>query len=243
MSNSSHPENNKAMTHYNQKIYCLILFLCMVGTVSAQKAERDYLRKGNRAYKKESYVEAEVSYRKAIEVSPFSAESLYNLGNSLALQGKDKEALEAYAKAAERTQNPNKLSSIYHNTGDLYMASQNYPAAIEAFKESLRKDPTNDMTRYNLALAQKLLKENPPQEQEQEEQQQDQNKDEQDQQEQDQNKDQKDNEAPQEEDRKDKMSQENAEQLLKAAMQDEQRLREQMKQEVPAQGGRPEKDW
>lgn len=227
------------MKHYHSRIYFMLLFLCAIGTASAQKAEREALRKGNRSYKHESYVEAEVSYRKALETNPFSTEALYNLGNTLALQGKGEEALAQYEKAAQRTTNPNKLSMIYHNIGDIYMASSNYAAAVEAFKESLRKESNNDRTRYNLALAQKLLKENPPQEQEQE---QNQKQDEQDQQAQ--NKDDQNKDTPDpEEDRKDKMSKENAEQLLKAALQDEQRLREQMKQEMPTQGGRPEKDW
>lgn len=216
-------------------------FLLAAGTVMAQKAEREYLRKGNRAYQNKSYVEAEVSYRKVLETTPFSPEGLYNLGNAMTLQGKDKEAMELYTKAAERcTGNSQKQSMIYHNIGDLYMASANYAGAVEAFKQSLRKDPANDETRYNLALAQKLLKENPPQNQDQQQKQ----DEKQDQQDQEQNKNQQEQNNPkQEEQKKDQMSKENAEQLLKAAMQDEQKLREKMKQKAPAQGRQMEKDW
>ncbi len=226
----------------NKILYIGVCLTLCAGTVTAQKAEREYLRKGNRSFRKQAYVESEVSYRKALDVNSFSSEALYNLGNSMALQGKNKEALELYQKAAEKSMdNPRKQSMIYHNIGDLHMAATDYASAIEAFKQSLRKDPTNDQTRYNLVLAQKLLKKNPPQNQDQQQKEQekkDQN------QEQDQKKDQKDQNSPKEEEqKKDEMSKENAEQLLKAAMQDEQRLREKMKQQAPAQGNQLEKDW
>ena len=61
----------------------IILLLLTAISVSAQKAERDYIRKGNRAYKDSTYVNAEVNYRKAIDVNPKSAISMYNLGNTL----------------------------------------------------------------------------------------------------------------------------------------------------------------
>lgn len=226
---------------YTRKIHFVMLMWLATGTAMAQKTEREYLRKGNRAYQHKSYVEAEVNYRKVLETTPFSAEGLYNLGNAVTLQGKDKEALELYTKAAERcADNPRKQSMIYHNIGDLYMASANYAGAVEAFKQSLRKDPTNDQTRYNLALAQKLLKNNPPQNQDQEQKQ----PEKKDSQEQEQNKNQQEKNNPkQEEQKKDQMSKETAEQLLKAAMQDERKLREKMKQEAPAQGHQLEKDW
>ncbi len=226
---------------YSRKIRALALLLCVTGPVVAQKAEREYLRKGNQAYRKESYLDAEINYRKVLEVTPFSPEGLYNLGNAMALQAKDSEAMELYMKAAERCRdNPKKQAMIYHNIGDLYMASGDYMGAVEAFKQSLRNDPTDDMTRYNLALAQKLLKENPPQSQDQQQQQQEN----QDQQNQDQQQKEQEKNNPQEEDQKqDQMSQETAEQLLRAAMQDEQRLREKMKQEAPSRGGQLEKDW
>ena len=51
----------------------IILLLLTAISVSAQKAERDYIRKGNRAYKDSTYVNAEVNYRKAIDVNPKSA--------------------------------------------------------------------------------------------------------------------------------------------------------------------------
>ena len=79
----------------------IILLLLTAISVSAQKAERDYIRKGNRAYKDSTYVNAEVNYRKAIDVNPKSAISMYNLGNTLMQQNKLQEAMEQFVAATK----------------------------------------------------------------------------------------------------------------------------------------------
>jgi hypothetical protein len=50
----------------------------------------------------------------------------------------------------------------YHNTGNALMTEKNYQAAVEAYKNALRHNPLDDETRYNYALAKKMLKDNPP---------------------------------------------------------------------------------
>lgn len=62
------------------KYILFTIFLLSVASVSAQKAERDYIRKGNRLFNDSVFVDAEVNYRKALEVNPKSTVSMYNLG-------------------------------------------------------------------------------------------------------------------------------------------------------------------
>ena len=78
--------------------YSLLLVACSLVSLGAmaQKAERDNLRKGNRQYHDSAFVDAEVSYRKALEAKPTSAMSRYNLGNALLFQNKPQEALKEY---------------------------------------------------------------------------------------------------------------------------------------------------
>lgn len=154
---------------------CIGLVLMMFAAIfsaSAQKAERDYIRKGNRAFKDSVFVDAEVNYRKALEVNPKSSISMYNLGNTLVRQNKVQEAMEQYSAAAKIEKDKSKLAYIFHNIGDIFQTQKDYAKAVEAYKESLRNNPKDDETRYNLALAQKLLKD-----QEQNQQNQDQNQD------------------------------------------------------------------
>ena len=241
------------MRMLKSKYILFAVFLLSAAFVSAQKAERDYIRKGNRLFNDSVFVDAEVNYRKALEVNPKSTVSMYNLGNTLSQQQKMQEAMEQYVSASNIEKDKMKLAQIYHNMGVLLQAGKDYAKAVDAYKMSLRNNPADDETRYNLALAQKMLKDQQQNKQNQD-QNQDQNKDQQKQdQKQDQNKqnnDQKQDQKkdqqqpPKSEKQKNQMSKENAEQLLNSVMQDEKDVQDKVKkQQQVMQGGRLEKDW
>ena len=214
------------------KYILFTIFLLSVASVSAQKAERDYIRKGNRLFNDSVFVDAEVNYRKALEVNPKSTVSMYNLGNTLSQQQKFQDAMEQYVAAGKIEKDKMKLAHIYHNMGVLFQAGKDYAKAVEAYKMSLRNNPADDETRYNLALAHKM----------QQDQQQDKNKDKQNDQKQDEKKDQQ--QPPKSEKKDNQMSKENAEQLLNSVMQDEKDVQDKVKkQQKVLQGGRLEKDW
>ena len=234
------------------KYILFILFVILAAGASAQKIERDYIRKGNRLFNDSVFVDAEVNYRKALEVNPKSTVSMYNLGNTLSQQQKFKDAMEHYVAAGKIEKDKMKLAHIYHNMGVLFQAGKDYAQAVEAYKMSLRNNPKDDETRYNLALAQKMLKDQ-QQNQQNQDQNQDQNKDEQekkqDQQkdqnkQNDQKKDDQQQQPPKPEKKDNEMSKENAEQLLNSVMQDEKDTQDKVKkQQQVIQGGRLEKDW
>ena len=222
----------------------LLLLTAVSVSVSAQKAERDFIRKGNRLFKDSVYVNAEVNYRKALDVNPKSTVSMYNLGNTLTEQNKLEEAMEQYVGATKVEKNKDNLAQIYHNMGVIFQSQKDYAKAVEAYKESLRNNPKDNETRYNLVLAQKLLKD----QQQNQNQNQDQNKQDQQQDKKDQNKQdqqQKQDQQPQQSEKKNnEMSKENAEQLLNSVMQDEKDVQDKVKkQQQVIQGHRLEKDW
>ena len=245
-----------------QKTYITLLFLLVASCAFAQKTERDYLRSGNKLYNDSLFIKAEVDYRKALEINPKSTDTMFNLGNSLLMQQKAKEAMEQFESASKVEKDRDKLAQIYHSMGVILQSSKQYPQCIEAYKESLRNNPKDDETRYNLALAQKLLKDqqqNQDQNQDKnQDQKQDQNKDKQKDQKQDQKDDKKDqNKNQQEQDKKDQqnqnqqqqqqnkdeMSKENAQQLLNAVMQDEKNVQDKVKKQLQIQGKKLDKDW
>lgn len=153
------------------KVKGYILCMCLALTAVAgygQKTDRDYLRSGNKLYKDSLFVKAEVDYRKALELNPKSADAMYNLGNALMMQEKAKEAMEQFDAASRLEKDKKKLAQIYHNMGVILQSSKQLPQCIEAYKQSLRNNPKDNETRYNLALAQKQLKDqqqNPQQQQ------------------------------------------------------------------------------
>lgn len=217
------------------KYILFALLLSLSAGAFAQKAERDYIRKGNRLFKDSVFVDAEVNYRKALEANPKSTISMYNLGNTLSQQQKFKDAMEQYVAATSIEKDKAKLGQIYHNMGVLFQSGKDYQKAVEAYKMSLRNNPKDDEIRYNLALAQKLLKDQ-QQNQQNQDQNQDQNKD-------DQNKDQQQQQPPKSEKNDNEMSKENAEQLLNSVMQDEKGVQDKVKKQQTLQGRRLEKDW
>ena len=173
---------------------------------------------------------------------------MYNLGNALLMQQKAKEAMEQFEAASRLEKDKERLAQIYHNMGVILQSSKQYPQCIEAYKQSLRNYPHDDETRYNLALAQKLLKDQEQQQQNQDqqnqEQQQDQQKDDKDQQkdQQDQNQQQQQQQQNQQQ-QQDQLSKENAEQLLNAVMQDEKNVQDKVKKAIQVRGKKLEKDW
>lgn len=230
-----------------QKGYFILLMLLTVSTVAfGQKTERDYLRSGNKLYKDSLYVKAEVDYRKALEINPKSAIAMYNLGNALLMQQKAQEAMQQYDAASRLEKDKSRLAQIYHNMGVILQSSKKLPECIEAYKESLRNNPHDNETRYNLALAQKQLKD---QQQNQNQDKQQEQKQEQKQDDKQQNKDQQDQnkknqqQNQQQQQNQNEMSKENAEQLLNAAMQDEKNVQDKVKKQIQVQGKKLDKDW
>ena len=228
-------------------ILSLLLVASAVQVFAQQKTDRDYLRSGNKLYNDSLFIKAEVDYRKALEINPKSTDAMFNLANALLMQQKAKEAMEQYESVSKIEKDKDKLAQIYHNMGVILQSAKQLPQCIEAYKESLRNNPKDNETRYNLALAQKQLKDqqqnqqnqDQQQQQEQKEDKQDQNKDQQEQEQ----KDQQQQNQQQQQQNKNEMSKENAQQLLNAVMQDEKNVQEKVKKQLQIQGKKLEKDW
>ena len=229
-----------------QKYIGLFFLLTAAMSLHAQKAERDLIRKGNRMYNDSVYEQAEINYRKAMEVNPKSTVAMYNLANTLMQQNKLEEAMEQFAGAARVEKEKPNLAQIYHNMGVIFQSQKDYAKAIEAYKQSLRNNPKDDETRYNLALAQKMLKDQQQNQQNQDQQNQQKQEEKQEQQQnqqQNQNNDQQ-QQPPQQQKQDNQMSKENAEQLLNSVMQDEKDVQDKVKkQQQVIKGNRLEKDW
>jgi tetratricopeptide (TPR) repeat protein len=246
------------MKRTNPIIVAIWVSILCVGPIAGQKAERARIREGNKLYDKEQFTEAEIAYRKSIEVNPRTVEGAYDLGNALYKQQKYPEAAEQYKLIAsqgdrllsENPANVARLSQVFHNLGNISMQNKDYATSIEAYKQSLRLNPGDDETRYNLALAQKLL-ENQDQQQDEQDQQQEQQQEQQDQQQDEQNNDQQQPPEQQEEQQQEQppqnsnMSRENAQQILDAFLQDEKDTQEKVRQaqERQRERRRADRQW
>ena len=222
---------NISLFKRKQKVVTLLLTLLVSTTIQAQ-TDRLLVRQGNKQFRAGNYAEAEVSYRKAVEKNPQNAQALYNLGNALLGQRKDSAAVSQFEQAAKLETNPIRKSQAFHNIGVVCQGQKQFAQAIEAYKESLRNNPADDETRYNLELCKRQQKQQQDQQNQQNKDNKDNKdqKDKKDQQKQDQDKkDQQKQDQQQQQQNKQQMSKENAEQMLNAAIQEEKQTQERMK--------------
>ena len=104
------------------------------------------------------FVDAEVKYKKALKENPNYETAGYNLGNAVYEQKRFEEALPQYELVAKSTGDNETREKSFHNIGNVMMKQKQYDKAIAAYKNSMLLNPKDEETRYNLALAQKLLK-------------------------------------------------------------------------------------
>ncbi len=156
------------------------------------QTDRREVRGGNRDYKKADYAAAEIDYKKALVKDSTSVAAQYNLANTLYKIENWQEAEKYAGKALDSLSRSPRAADAFYNSGDIYLQQRRWSEAIEAFKESLRRNPGDMDAKSNLAYAQKMLQNEQQQQQNrQDNQNQDQNN--QDQNNQDQNRDNKDN--------------------------------------------------
>ena len=187
-----------------------LLLLTLIGFAQDTKVkpeikqvEKQLFRKGNDLYNDENYVDAEVQYKKALEQNPNYEKANYNLGNAIYQQNRFKEAMPLYDLVSKTTENKLNKAESFHNIGNTMMKEKQYDKAVEAYKNALRNNYKDDETRYNLALAQEMLKEQQNQNKDKDQDKKD-NKDNKDQENKDQDKKEDENKDKENEDKGDK---------------------------------------
>lgn len=238
----------------------ILLLISLFPAVLVAQNERKHVRSGNKIYQKAikdttkidtaAFARAETEYRKALEKKPTDKYWNFNLADAVYKQNRFDEAAGKFSELAEQMTNPVEKARAYHNLGNSQLMNQKIDESIESYKKALRQNPNDLETKYNLAYAQLLKKQ---QQQQQNQQNQDQNKDQkqdqeqqqnQDQQNKDQNKDQQ-QQNQQQQQAQNKISKDNAEQLLQALQNDEKNIQDKVKKVQAAEAKRQkvEKEW
>ena len=135
----------------------LLLMSAFALTASAQ-ADRKFIRNGNRLYCQQQFAKAEAEYRKALSANSRNTQASYNLGCALLQQQKDSAAIAQFENAGKAETSKRRKAMAYHNMGVICQKHQMFSEAIEAYKESLRNNPSDNETRYNLELCRRQLK-------------------------------------------------------------------------------------
>ncbi len=227
------------------KIKYSFLFVVTAFIIKAQDDAKN-VHYGNDYYYNGNSPKSTELYREALKVNPNNQKAHFNLGNSLYktalqikaskenfIQGGKKvtpdslgnlvldEAAQSFAQVANTISDKDTLHRSWHNIGNCYLQKKDWQQAIDAYKKSLKYNPKDEETRYNLAYA---LKHKPKEDKKGGG-----------------GQNQKQESKPQP---KNEMSKDQAEQLLKALMRDEKKLQDKRKQKQEDAGKTTvDKDW
>ena len=230
----------------------LILLFCILPFINYAQIKNADAYSGNKLYANGKFKEATAIYEKALHDNK-NKEIQYNLGNSLYQQKEYEKANKQYEEVARNVKDKNLKAASNHNIGNTFLEQKKWDEAIQYFKQSLKENPTSQDTKYNLAYAQAMKKNQDKQ---------DKNKDKKDQDKKDKDKkpeDKKDDQQPQKpEDKKEngdkekeeqkpqpqpsKLTKDQADQLLNALNQEEKKLKEK-KDKANGQPVKLDKDW
>jgi tetratricopeptide (TPR) repeat protein len=149
------------------KGYSSLILLLLTAFVNAQekvskekekalKASEDLTWEANKELSDNEFIKAEADYRRAISKSDENVVAPYNLGTAYYKKESLEEAFGRFKQVGELASGKPEKHKAFHNMGNVFMKNEEYDKAVEAYKEALRNNPTDEETRYNLALAKAL---------------------------------------------------------------------------------------
>lgn len=218
--------------------------------IYSMEKERDFILNGNQNYMAGNFEKADSNYIAALTVNPYSVVASLNTGvntvrtlmvatldNDEATQLSDSitenllnKAKDSFAKASQPKIEKGNVSSLaFYNLGNIQFIQDDYQNAIDAYKEALRLNPSDEHARRNLRIAQ--LQKKDDNQNSQNDQQDNESQDDQ-------------NENPQQD--RQQMNEQTSEQILQAAERKENMKRSQMQkqnEEGTVMGGRSSKKW
>ena len=143
----------------------ILMFSSLVSVMAQEKEDRDIIESkkllsdASLEMKNGNFPLAEADYRKAISLNPKDEIGKYNLGTAYYNKEMNANAMQRFLQAASVASNKTEKHKAFHNLGNTFMNDKKYKEAVETYKNALRNNPTDDETRYNLALAKKMLEE------------------------------------------------------------------------------------
>ena len=216
------------------RLAMLLVLTFAVSIASAQQGnENKSIKEGNDAYRKAEFDKASGAYGQALKKNPRNATANFNNGNALYKSGKKEESVQAYDHAINLFETPSSKGNAYYNKGVVLQQAKKLPECIEAYKQALILDPGNEDARQNLQKALQQLQQ----------QQQKQKKEDQQQQKKQQDKKQDQDKQKEPKQQQSKLTKKDAEEKLKALMQQEKNLQDKLHKINQATVTKPEKDW
>ena len=139
--------------------YIILAFALLLASISAAaQADRREVRSGNRQFRKENFTRAEIDYRKALVKDSSSFAASYDLANSLYMQNNFEEAGKTLEKVKDIAPMSPNSSDYYYNLGNVACQKKDWQAAVDAYKQSLLRNPADMDAKENYIYAKLMLK-------------------------------------------------------------------------------------
>ena len=215
-----------------------IFLTCLCASQMWGQVDKSDVRRGNRDFRKGEFKESEIDYRKACLKDSTSVAAGYNLANALYRQGDYQGALKELNALKEEAPASASAADYFFNVGDAALAVEDYKTAVDAFAQSLLRNPGDVSAKENYIYARKKLQDQQNQQQnnqdnqnnqDKNDQNQDQNQNQDQDQNQDQNKDQQNNQQSQAQ--QPKITPQAAQQMLQAIQAKEKETQEKVKKQ------------
>jgi len=143
-----------------------ILLLCSLNVIGQYKAKIE-LNEGVKAYENGEYQKAQEHFENSFSENPAYTKAIFNAGNAAYLNGDFEAARDFYNKYIGSKENKFERAEALHNIGNSYLKNfkekkdeNSLIESINYFKKSLRENPNDQETRYNLAYALNQLQQN-----------------------------------------------------------------------------------
>jgi tetratricopeptide (TPR) repeat protein len=134
------------------KVGLVIYFICKAEDTKAQSTN-SLLRKGNKEYSKEKYNNATESYTKALQLAPKDVRANFNQGDALFKLNQLDKAKEHFTIVTNTSTNTDIKAKAHYNIGNILYKQEKWEESARAFKESLKLNPKDEQTKYNLMMA------------------------------------------------------------------------------------------
>jgi Ca-activated chloride channel family protein len=119
---------------------------------------KDSLQAARKLYKSGDYVQSYQKYKSAQKNAPKNIDLSDEMGQSAYKAQEFEKAEKLFKQSSSAKGDKMQKAKAYHNIGNSKLKQKKYEEAIDAYKESLRNNPNDEETRYNLAEAMKKQK-------------------------------------------------------------------------------------
>jgi tetratricopeptide (TPR) repeat protein len=140
------------------RAYCLVTWtLLLVCTGLDAQVDRREVRSGNRQFRKENWQKAEIDYRRAQVKDSMSFAAGYNLASALYRQNNFDEAGKQLEPLQEMAVVLPEGADYFYNLGNIAARKKDWRAAVEAYKQSLLRNPGDLDAKENYIYARLML--------------------------------------------------------------------------------------